>query len=278
MVLGLHAAALGRSSRCCSSFAPKLAKEGSLAAWVAAGANRMSGGLRGQRLQRGLVVAQIAVSVILLTGAGLLTRTMLQLSEVNTGLNTERILTMEVPFDFEARKDEDAKALFERMQLEVAAHSGRERGRHRLDDAAACDRGRARRQGGRTSARQRRGDAARRLPHGRVLDSSMRPASRCSRDASSRRPTRSKSARGRDPQQDARRAGSFRTATRSDSAWRGRARCCKFIGLSDEWRTVVGVVGDTKDGGLDAEPRGALFQPIEAGSDVRRRSRDSRGA
>ena len=106
------------------AFAPKLAKEGSLAAWVAAGANRMSGGLRGQRLQRGLVVAQIAVSVILLTGAGLLTRTMLQLSEVDTGLTTERILTMEVPFDFEARKDEDAKALFERMQLEVAALPG----------------------------------------------------------------------------------------------------------------------------------------------------------
>src|SRR3954471_23635865 len=106
------------------AFAPTLAKEGSLGAWVAAGAHRMSGGIRGQRLQRGLVVAQVAVSVILLTGAGLLTRTMLQLSEVDTGLTTERILTMEVPFDFEARKDEDAKALFERMQLEVAAIPG----------------------------------------------------------------------------------------------------------------------------------------------------------
>ena len=124
MVLGLHAAARRSSSRCCSRIAPKLAKEGSLGAWVAAGVNRMSGGVRRQRLQRGLVVAQIAVSVILLTGAGLLTRTMLQLSEVNTGLNTEHILTMEVPFDFEARKDEDAKALFERMQLEVAAIPG----------------------------------------------------------------------------------------------------------------------------------------------------------
>ena len=62
------------------SYAPKLAKEGSLAAWVAAGVNRMSAGVKRQRLQRGLVVAQIAVSVILLTGAGLLTRTMLQLS------------------------------------------------------------------------------------------------------------------------------------------------------------------------------------------------------
>ena len=57
----------------------------------------MSGGLRKQRLQRGLVVAQIAVSVVLLAGAGLLTRTMIQLSEVSTGLKTEEVLTMPVP-------------------------------------------------------------------------------------------------------------------------------------------------------------------------------------
>ncbi|MFP5355785.1 MAG: FtsX-like permease family protein, partial [Gemmatimonadota bacterium] len=43
-------------------------------------------------------------------------------------------------------------------------------------------------------------------------------------------------------------------------AWTGEV--LKFIGISDEWRTVVGVVGDTKDGGLDAEPRGVVFQPF----------------
>ena len=51
--------------------------------------HRMSGSLRKQRLQRGLVVAQIAVSVVLLAGAGLLTRTMMRLSDVDTGLRTE---------------------------------------------------------------------------------------------------------------------------------------------------------------------------------------------
>jgi hypothetical protein len=36
----------------------------------------------------------------------------------------------------------------------------------------------------------------------------------------------------------------------------------RFIGISGDWRTVVGVVGNTKDGGLDAEPRGVVFQPL----------------
>ena len=35
----------------------------------------------------------------------------------------------------------------------------------------------------------------------------------------------------------------------------------RFIGVSGDWRTVVGVVGDTKDGGLDAEPRPVVFEP-----------------
>ena len=68
------------------SFAPRLPKEGTLGGWVAAGAARVSGSLRKQRMQRALVVAQIAVSVVLLAGAGLLTRTMLRLSEVMSKL------------------------------------------------------------------------------------------------------------------------------------------------------------------------------------------------
>jgi predicted permease len=39
----------------------------------------------------------------------------------------------------------------------------------------------------------------------------------------------------------------------------------RFIGLSDEWREVVGVVGDTKDGGLDAAPVPATFTPFAQG-------------
>ena len=104
--------------------------------------------------------------------------------------------------------------------------------------------------------------SARRLPHGRVPGSSARRASRCSRGASSPRPIEQGVGEvvilnktladqlfpNRDP-------------IGQRVAWTGEV--LKFIGLSDEWRTVVGVVGDTKDGGLDAEPRGAMFQPMK---------------
>jgi predicted permease len=43
-------------------------------------------------------------------------------------------------------------------------------------------------------------------------------------------------------------------------AWTGDV--LRFIPVSGDWRTVVGVVGDTKDGGLDAAPRPVMFQPF----------------
>ncbi len=41
----------------------------------------------------------------------------------------------------------------------------------------------------------------------------------------------------------------------------------QFIGIPEnEWRTVVGVVGDTKDGGLDAAPMPVTFTPVAQGA------------
>jgi predicted permease len=243
------------------SYAPKLAKEGSLAAWVAAGVNRMSAGVKRQRLQRGLVVAQIAVSVILLTGAGLLTRTMLQLSDVKTGLDTEQVLTMEVPFDFEAKKDEDAKALFERMQLEVAAIPGvREVGIGSTMPLRATEAVLDVRAEGRPLAS---GEAIPRADYRTVSPGFFQaagiPLLKGREFAETDGKTSNKVVILNKTLAD--RLFGDRDPIGQRVSWTGEV--LKFIGLSDEWRTVVGVVGDTKDGGLDAAPRGAMFQPMK---------------
>ena len=241
------------------SFVASLPKEGSLAASVAAGVHRVSGSLRKQRLQRGLVVAQIAVSVMLLTGAGLLTRTMLQLSEVKSGLKTENVLTMEVPLAIGQRSDAAARALYDRMRLELGAVPGvkdvgigsvmplratvfqldvKAEGRQ-LASGEAQPRAEMRtanpdyfRAAGIPLLKGREFSATDRDSSGRVVILNKTLADRFFPD--------------RDP-------------IGQRIAWSGDV--LRFIGVSGDWRTVVGVVGDTKDGGLDAEPRNVVFEP-----------------
>jgi putative ABC transport system permease protein len=111
------------------SFIAWLPKEGTLAVAISTGVRRASGGLRKQRLQRALVVVQVAVSVVLLAGAGLLTRTLIRLAEVDTGLTTEQVLTMYVPLLTRADRSNPAaeavaKEQYEHMRRELAALPG----------------------------------------------------------------------------------------------------------------------------------------------------------
>ncbi len=243
------------------AYAPALAREGTLGGLIASGASRMSGGLRRQRLQRALVVAQIAVSVVLLTGAGLLTRTMQLLAEVDSGLVTEEVLTMEVPWDFEARSDADAKALFARMREELAALPGvREVGVGSTVPLRQADVQLEVKAEGRALAA---GEAMPRAEYRTVGPEYFRAsgiplvagrefAATDGPDAGRvvilNRTLAEKLFPGRDP-------------IGQRVAWTGDV--LQFIGISGEWRTVVGVVGDTKDGGLDAAPRGVVFQPLD---------------
>ncbi|HEX5581913.1 MAG TPA: ABC transporter permease, partial [Gemmatimonadaceae bacterium] len=241
------------------SYAPALAKEGKMGA-IAGGATRVSGSLRRQRLQRALVVAQIAVSVMLLAGAGLLTRTMQRLAQVDTGLTSERVLTMEVPFDFESRSDTDAKALFERMRSAIAALPGVEAvgvgsnvplraSQVQLEVKAE---GRALASGEaipraefRTASPDYFVAAGIPLLRGRGFLATDGPDA--ARVVILNATLAEKLFPGRDP-------------IGQRVAWTGDV--LQFIGISGDWRTVVGVVGDTKDGGLTAEPLGVMFQPL----------------
>ena len=59
------------------------------------------------RLRSGLVVAQVALTLVLLTGAGLMVNTMRNLAAVDPGFDTEEILTLRLQLD-EGRYTEDA--------------------------------------------------------------------------------------------------------------------------------------------------------------------------
>ncbi len=241
------------------SYGPKFVKETALGAWLA-GAGKSSANRRRQRLQRGLVVAQIAVSVVLLTGAGLLTRTMLQLSQVDTGLNAEEVLTMEVPVDEGGRSAADQVALYQRMQAELVAVPG-------VTDVGF---------GSTIPLRNSQGFQLELKAEGRPLGQGEAIPRADYRTAS---PEYFRAAgipliAGREfaatdlvgsplvmilNKTLAERLFPGKDPIGQRVAWTGDV--LRFIGISGEWRTVIGVVGDTKDDGLGGGFRSVVFQP-----------------
>ena len=243
------------------SFVASIPREGRLGALISAGLNRMSGSLAKQRLQRSLVVAQIAVSVVLLAGAGLLTRTMLQLAEVDTGLKTEEVLTMEIPMGFGGqRPDAEVKQLYERMKLEVAALPGVSEvgvgssmplrsSQFQLEikaEGKTLGVGEAQpRAEFRTVSPEYFGASGIPLLSGRAFYTT-------DQEKSGDVVILNKTAA------DQLFPGTDAVGRRV--AWTGDV--LRFIGISGDWRTVVGVVGDTKDAGLDAPTVPVMFMPF----------------
>ena len=240
------------------SFVPRLG--GELASRLAAAGKKTTAGRSKQRLQRSLVVAQLAVCVVLLTAAGLLVRTLTKLQSVETGVQAENVLTMELPIEGDALTSAQKLQMYERMRDRIAQLPGvrtvglgsnvplkytmfmleiKAEGRalangeatpravYKTADPNYFDAAGIPLLRGRTFATtdQREG--------GRVVILSKALAERLFGD--------------QDP--IGRRV-----------AWTGEV--LKFIPVTGDWRTVVGVVGDTRDSGLDSEPTPTLFQPI----------------
>jgi predicted permease len=248
------------------SFLASLPREGSFASRILAGGQRISGNLGKHRLQRALVVVQIAVTVVLLAGAGLLTRTMIRLSDVDTGLRTEEVLTMQVPLLtptellFNPAADVSAKERYDRMRDEMAALPGvvdvgigsplplrssdvrfdvKAEGKS-LGVGEAMPRAELRtanpdffRASGIPLLKGRPFSTTDRMGSGWVVIINQTLADRFFP--------------GRDP-------------LGKRIAWTGDV--LRFTPISGDWRTVVGVTGNTQDGGLDAAPRPVVFMPF----------------
>ena len=260
------------------AFLASLPREGSVASTIMAGAHRMSGTLRRQRLQRGLVVVQIAVSVVLLSGAGLLTRTMMRLADVDTGLRTEELLTMEVNLLSRAERRSPAavavaRERFDRMREAIAALPGVVgvgigtvplRTTELVRDVRAEGRplgvGEARPRGELRFATPNYFRAAGiPLLQGREFQTTDLASSGMTDRADSgmvviiNQRLAARLFPGEDP-------------LGKRIAWTNGIQP-----IFGDWCTIVGVVGNTQDGGLDAEPRGAVFMPseMEAGLVIR---------
>lgn len=67
---------------------------------------------RGRRFHNSLVVAQVAVSVVLLIGSGLLLRSLAMIRAVNPGFDTQNLLTTEIRLASDKYPDEDLRISF----------------------------------------------------------------------------------------------------------------------------------------------------------------------
>ena len=94
---------------------------------------------RGQNLRRLLVVAELALSVMLLIGAGLLIRSFARLQQVSPGFNPRNVLTLELTMS--GRKYNDAHAVLEtyrQLWERLAALPGVDGRRRRLGAARSA--------------------------------------------------------------------------------------------------------------------------------------------
>jgi putative ABC transport system permease protein len=204
--------------------------------------------------------------ITLLAGAGLLTRTMVTLSEVDTGLSvkTEQVLTVPVPLlnpaAISPATDALAKDRYQRMRKEIRALPGvLEVGLGSTMPLRASDVDFDVRAEGKSFA------VGANVPH-----ADFRTAS----------PEYFRAAgipllKGRDfsiSDQPGSGAVVIVNQTFVDRffprdnpvgkriAWTGEV--LKFTPIGSQWRTIVGVVGNTQDGGLDAKPRAVVFEPF----------------
>ena len=104
------------------AFAPGLRGQETVGAGLTRSGSRTTRGSR--RLQRGLIVAQVAASVTVLTAAGLLGRTLLVLNAVDPGVKVENTLTLEAPATMVGHLPDEVTALQEEMARRIAALPG----------------------------------------------------------------------------------------------------------------------------------------------------------
>jgi predicted permease len=85
----------------------------------------ISGGLRAEHLRRSLIVAEIAMSFVLLAGAGLLMKSFVGLAQSTLGFEEARVVSSYVSLPSSRYRDSnEVRSFYRRMQAEIAAIPG----------------------------------------------------------------------------------------------------------------------------------------------------------
>jgi len=87
-------------------------------------ASSLLGGSASFRFRKGLVVAQVALSLLLLIGAGLFTRSLVNLRALNPGFEPQRLLAFAVDPSLNAYAPERRLAVLKQFQDEISAEPG----------------------------------------------------------------------------------------------------------------------------------------------------------
>ena len=88
------------------------------------GAGRLTTGVAGRRLRSAFVVVEIALSLMLLVGAGVLLQGFTRLQAVDPGFDTRNVLTMRISLPREQYKSEQVGTFFEEVARRLAATPG----------------------------------------------------------------------------------------------------------------------------------------------------------
>ena len=120
----LFAMAIATAAALLFAWLPRIPAPGGGARTPLRTSNRATDGAARRRVQRGLVVAQVAVSFVLLVGAGLLMRTFLALQTVDAGFETENVLTLEIPTIMNNREPDEERTYYETILRRVQALPG----------------------------------------------------------------------------------------------------------------------------------------------------------
>ena len=241
---------------------PSLPDERAIGGALTRAGARSTAGSGARRLQRGLVVAQIGTSFVLLMGAGLLLRTMVHLGTVDPGFDTAQVLSMNIPANTAGRSPADIRSQYLSTLRDVESIPG-------VRSAALTSTVPLSGSGGFASAMEMDVDGHEPVPGAPAPRADFRVVS-----AGYFATMGIDMLRGREftttDEGDAQKVVVINEAMArayfgdrdpvgQQIAWTDDV--IKFLGLTSEWRTVVGVAADTRDSGLDADIVHTMYNP-----------------